>query len=220
MDIKTLGNVAAVAAAIAEEAAAQIAAMEQELQAALAAIAAAEVVPTVPPELAARLEAARRAAADRQAADDLEDRRQWLEQRETWFARVVEEGWRRLRRPVEPATRRERLARLAAEAVRALGSDECQLVVGPADRVLLDDAWREHLEQTTGARIVEIVADDTIRDGCIVRSLAGNLMFDNTLEARARRFEGVWRRVLGKRYEQAIAEALHDDRANERAARG
>ena len=87
--------------------------------------------------------------------------------------------------------RRALLRALADEALRRLPpNDRCTISVSARDAGLLD-------AQLLGDRLVAGPPAD-IRGGCIVRS--ANLVVDNSLEERERRFEADWRAALAKAY--------------------
>ena len=195
--MKAFGSPAAVAAAVRDDADAEVERIARESQAALARAAEEEAaeVPEIPGrEL--RLAAARREAREMLAEEDLCDAREALEAREAWLSKVVAEGRRLLDEPVPAGARRAALARLAREGLERVAG-EVVVAVAPSDAALLDEAW-------AGALGARVVADGAIAPGgCVVRSADGRASFDDTLEARARRFEPAWRAALGALYQAA-----------------
>lgn len=204
--MRTLGSPAAVASAIDDDAAAECERIERETAAALARLAEEEAAePAALPEREVRLAAARREARERLAQEDLADAREALEARESWLRRAVAEGRRRLAEPAPAATRRAELGRLAREGLDRLPDDLVEIVVAPADAALLDEAWARAIAPGRTARVVR--GDDALAGGCVVRRADGRVSFDNSLDARARRFEAAWRTALGALYQGAGKDA-------------
>lgn len=199
--MKALGSPAAVAAAVRDDADASVEKVERDLAAALARLAAEEgAEPGAPVDRDARLAGARRQAREHLAREDLADAREPLEAREAWLRRVLAEGWRRLDEPQPQGARREQLARLAREGLDRVPGDEVEIVVSPADAALVDASWAATLAPPRRARLA---SDAGLRaGGCLVRSSDGRVAFDNSLEARARRFEAAWRAALGGLYHE------------------
>jgi vacuolar-type H+-ATPase subunit E/Vma4 len=200
--MKALGSPAAVAAAVGDDADAEVDRIEREARAALARIAEEEAKdPAALPEREVRLAAARREAHERRAREDLLDARESLEAREAWIHRAEAEGRRLLAEPAPAADRRAAIARLVQEGLDRLPGDTIVVAVAPADAPLLDEAWARALSP---GRAVRVVPEEGVSPGgAIVRSADGKVAFDDTLEARARRFEAAWRSALGALYEAA-----------------
>jgi vacuolar-type H+-ATPase subunit E/Vma4 len=200
--MKALGSPAAVVAAVRDDAGAEVERLERESRAALARLAAEEAAePAAIPERESRLATARREARELLAREDLLDAREALEAREAWIVEAVAEGRRLLAEPVPAAERRADLARLAREGIDRLPGDAFDVIVAPSDAALLDERWAGALAPGRAARVV---AEAGISPGgCLVRSPDGKVSFDDTLEARARRFEVAWRTALGALYQAA-----------------
>jgi vacuolar-type H+-ATPase subunit E/Vma4 len=202
--MKTLGSVAAVAAAAQDDADAEVQDLERQAEARVRVVLReAEVPPAPAPDREHRLRAARRAAVERLAREDWEDRRELLEQRDAWLRSVVETALERLRQPAEPARRKAELAQLAAEALRHLPGAAFEVVVAaPDEAALLDESWRRALAAgRPGAEVRVVPSADLKGGGCLVRTADGRAAFDNTYEARARRLETELRAELGPLYE-------------------
>lgn len=196
--MRSLGSSAAVAAAVREDEGAEVERIDRETVAALARLVEEDAAaPVALPEREVRLGAARREARELLAQEDLRDAREALEARESWMRRAVVEGRKLLADPVPAAQRRADLARLAREGLDRLPGDPVEIVVAPADAALLDDAWIRDLAPGRAVRVVQ--GDDALAGGCVVQS--GKVTFDNSLEARARRFEAAWRTALGALYQ-------------------
>jgi vacuolar-type H+-ATPase subunit E/Vma4 len=200
--VKALGSPAAVVAALHDDADAEVERIERETQAAMDRLAAEEAAdPTALPERELRVAAARRRARELLAQEDLRDAREALEAREAWFSRAVAAGRRALEEPLPAAERRAELARLAREGLDRLAGDRVSVVVAVHDAALLDDAWAKDLAPGREVRVV--ASADVAPGGCLLRSADGKITFDNTLAARARRYEAVWRAALGALYQGA-----------------
>jgi vacuolar-type H+-ATPase subunit E/Vma4 len=201
--MKTLGSVAAVTAAAHDDADAEVQELERQAEARARAIRQeAEVPPAPAPDREHRLASARRAAIERLAREDWEDRRHLLEQREAWMRHVIETALERLRQPAPAAARRADLAQLAAEAWRHLPGAAFEVRVGPDDAALLDESWRGALAAARPGAEVGVVSAAALQcGGCLVSTADGRASFDNTYQARARRLEPEWRAVLGPLYE-------------------
>lgn len=173
----TLGSAASVIAAIREEAAAEVERIEQTTSADIAVIN--EEAKTKSVAIADRdeqLSAARRANQERLAQQEWDGRRAVIEQREAWIARVLaraHEHWR--------GGDRTQLQALVREAVTLVGDPHCEIAVAAIDR-----------DNIENAKLADIAG------GCIVT--AGDVVFDNSFEARARRLESQWRNALAERY--------------------
>lgn len=126
-----------------------------------------------------RLAAARRANAERIAAQEWAGRRAVIEQREQWMQRVVakaQEAW---------TCDGDQLHALIREARARMPSGVCEIAVSAADweRIRVPDAK---------------ISVAPIAGGCIVT--VGDVSFDNSFEARSRRFEPEWRSALSGMY--------------------
>jgi len=193
--VKTLGSAASVVAAIRDDAAAEVERIEREATEAIARFAAEEAAEGPPiADAEVRRAAARREAAELLAGEDLLDARAALDASEAWLARAVAAGRERLDEPAPPDERRARLARLAREGLDRIPGEPIELVLAPADRALVDEAWARAV---AGGRAARLVPDEAIAPGGLrVRGGDGRVSFDDTLEARARRFEAAWRAEL------------------------
>jgi vacuolar-type H+-ATPase subunit E/Vma4 len=206
--VRALGSVAAVIAAVREDAALEADAIERQAEAAITRLrdeAAARRV--VWPEGEARIASARERARARVAHEDWLDSRAAIDGREAWIARAVERGRRQL---VEtPSGRREWLTTLAAEAIERLHARAVQITVSPADAPLLDADWRAAIAARTRLDALEVVVDE-VDGGCRVRTSDGRATVDNTIAARADRFQTAWRAALAELYERTVEEPAHD----------
>ncbi len=196
--MKILGSVASLVEAVHEEVDAEVARIrrdseERELEA--SAAAARERIEL--PGRAERLAEERRRAAELLAREDWVDRREALERREAFAAETARRGLERLSSGPAPEDRAEALSRLAGEAIEKLPGDVVEMVVDEADAALVTEAFRSALARRAGRREVRLSADrlDTA-GGCVVRAEDGRASFDNTFEARARRFETAWRAAV------------------------
>lgn len=204
--MKTLGSVAAVADAIRGEAEADAERISRETAEAIAAWRPAREESGSPPGADERLAEARREARESLAREDATDRREALEARETWIRLAAAEGGRRLAAEPDATARRERLLRLAREALEALRRAEgpapgegYRIAVSPADAPLLDSARLGVLAAASGIgpNALALSSDERLGGGCLAATADGRLSFDNTFESRARRLEPVWRAALG-----------------------
>jgi len=175
--MQTFGSAASVVAAIREEAAAEVEKIEQTTSAEVAGInEEAKTKSVVIADRDEQLSAARRANQERLAQREWDGRRAVIEQREAWIVRVLaraHELWR--------GGDRSQLQTLMREAVALLGDEHCEIAVAAIDRETIEKAK---------------LAD--IAGGCIVT--AGDIVFDNSFEARARRLEAQWRNALAGMY--------------------
>ena len=198
--MKTLGSVAAVVAAITEDAAAEAEAIERRLAADLERLTTEAPAPALNvSEHDERLVAARRHARERLALEDSLDAREAFAEREQWMARAVMLGRARLAEAEVPAVRIERLTRLVREALARLPPGPVDVVVSAADAALLGPAWRPLC--SSGPPVDVTVVAGPIDGGCIVRTADGRASFDNSIDARTRRFETVWRAALASVFE-------------------
>lgn len=189
--MKPVGSAPSVLATMRDDAQAEIDRIEQEAEAAAARSAGDEPATMEPPDREERLAAAARQRRERLAREDWEDRRVALELRERWIGEVIEEGRKLLEARGNAKQRRALLRALADEALRRLpAGDRFTLSVAAQDVDLLD-------AELLGERLVA-GPPVPIRGGCIVR--AANLVVDNSLEERERRFEAEWRAALAKAY--------------------
>jgi len=183
--MQTAGSVASIVAAIREDAAAEVERIDQTTAADLAAIHAEERDTAVTiADRDVRLAAARRENQERLAQQEWEGRRTAIEQREAWIARVIDAARE------EGTSTKEQLTALIREALENIDAAECEVLVAPRDRELIDPAkFQQKIRITT--------AD--IRGGCLIK--AGPVVFDNGFDARAKRFEPEWRKALGEMYQ-------------------
>lgn len=197
------GSVEAVVAAIREDALEETQRIEREGGVAVRRLQQEDAaLPVVVADADARLAAARTRARERLAVEDWSDRQSALKAREAWVAAVVAAAEQRLeQRPA--GDRLSGLVTLACEALDRLTAAECTLLVSIRDRAIIDAETHHQLERTTGKRVT-VTADGTIAGGCIAESRDGRIRFDNTYAARVRRFEPVWRRALGERFDRLL----------------
>jgi vacuolar-type H+-ATPase subunit E/Vma4 len=142
------------------------------------------------------------------ARDDWEDARSALSEREEWLGRALELGRAQLAAAAPPGERRNDLARLAREAIDRLPPGPTEIVVSAADEPLLGPEWRAALAAPADPGTIAIVTGP-VEGGCLVRSIDGRAVFDNTWPARAERLQAVWRSALADVYERAISPLGH-----------
>lgn len=196
--MRLAGSSASVVEALRDEAAAEIEALERSTEEEIRLVRGASESQLPPdPGLEARLAVARREAAQRLAREDLADRRGLLEERERWLERAAALGRERLAQTGDTALRRELLGKLAREALASLPGDSFCIEVSTADAPLLDAAWCRALTGPSRRLAVSSGAPPE-GGGCLVRTEDGRVSFDNSLSARARRFESAWRAQLAR----------------------
>jgi len=200
--VRTLGSAASVAEAVREEAEREVERIRREGNEGIARLEAeSESADVTPADREARLAAARREVSARLAAEDSEDRRAALEEREAWTGRAIRLGRERLEGDRDAASRRELLLALAVEAAERLPSDDVEIAVARSDAPLVDAAFLDEITRRSRKRPVQQTADgDLPENGCVVSAAGGKVRSDNSLEARARRFESAWRRELTEIY--------------------
>jgi vacuolar-type H+-ATPase subunit E/Vma4 len=202
--MKPLGSVAAVIAAIREDAAADVEELEKNAQAEIDRIRSLSTHDVVTlPDRERRMSAARRQAQARLAQEDWEDTRQIMSDREAWLTRAVTLGQQHLAEDDDAQGRRDRIARLAREALSRLPTCACEIVVREEDLALLGPKWQRALASTTSREHLRVVAGQ-LDGGCIVRTADGRASFDNSYAGRARRLESEWRSALAELFERAI----------------
>lgn len=161
--------------------------------------AEAQSADVMPPDRPARLAAARREISAQLAREDWEDRRAALEERERWTERAIRLARERLDGDREAASRRDLLLALAVEAAERLPAGAVEIAVSASDASIADDAFVEELARRA-RRTVARARGDLPQSGCVVSTVGGKVRFDNSLEARARRFEPLWRAALTEIY--------------------
>lgn len=182
--MQSLGSAASVIAAIREDAAAEADRIDEAARLQITAIRAEGISAGVAiPDRDLRIARARAESDERIARQEWEGRRQAIEQREAWIQRIVTESERRGR------TSAAQLQALIHEALARIEAAECEIVVAQQDLPLVDPKQL--------GRDVRVIAGP-ISGGCIVS--AGDLAFDNSLEARALRLEPEWRSALSEVY--------------------
>lgn len=183
--MQTLGSPASIIAAIREEADAEAERIEAATATELTSMRSDAADANVGiADRETRLAAARRMNEERIAKQEWDGRRAVIEQREKWMQRVVAAA--RTKWPGgEPDTRRAQLNALIREAVSRLPRGRCDVTVSADDRDLVDSSDANVI---TGA----------IAGGGIVT--IGDVSFDNSFEARARRMEPEWRNALSGMY--------------------
>ena len=196
--MKLLGSVASLVEAVREEVDAEVARIRGETEEReREARAAAERERIELPGRTERLAEERRRATELLAREDWVDRREALERREAFAAETERRGLERLSSGRTPQDRAEALGRLAGEAIEKLPGPVVEIVVNEADATLADEAFLSALARRTGRREVRLSADRLeSAGGCVVREENGRASFDNTYEARARRFETAWRAAV------------------------
>lgn len=200
--MRTLGSIAAVAAAVRDDVQAESERLERDVAQQLARLAQEEAADVVTvPEREPRLAAARREARGRLAREEWQGAREALEERERWIERVVVAGQRTLAEPEELGQRRAWLARLARDGLERLPGDRFEVVVAAADAAILDAAWCREVASSDACQVRVVATEPTPRGGCVVRTADGKVAFDNSIEARSQRFQSAWRSALGELYE-------------------
>jgi vacuolar-type H+-ATPase subunit E/Vma4 len=188
--MQSLGSPASVIAAIREDAEAEAERLRESTESEVKAIRAdAASMNVAIADREERLAAARRAIAERIAAQEWEGRCAIIEQREQWMQRVVakaQETW--------ATCEVDRLDALIREARARMPSGACEIAVSAADR----ERITEMLSQTTDNREPTTITIAPIAGGCIVT--VGDVSFDNSFEARSRRLEPEWRNALSGMY--------------------
>ena len=200
--MKVLGSVASLVEAVRQEAEDEAARTRQEAETEADRLrGSARGEPARVPDREARLESARREAAELLAREDWADRRAALEQREEWMAKAAAEGLAALRRPEAAPERRELLERFVFEALEKLPGESFEVSVAEADGSLLDEETCRRLAAARATRAIVVRTDASACPGsCLVRTGDGKASFDNGLEARARRFAAASRAALAEIY--------------------
>ncbi len=197
------GSVPSVLAAIQEEIESELERRQKELEEALAAAEGGEAGEEIPAaERSARLARAREQARERLAQEDWLDSREALESRERWILRAAEEGRRLLRERESGAEGPELLLMLAAEGLSRLPGDSFEVLLSEQGGKRMEEEWPRRLAERSGKREVKPAPPGEPRPdgGCLVRTADGRMSFDNSFEARARRFEAAWRSALAGLY--------------------
>ena len=198
--MKTFGSVASLVEALREEVdaeASRIRRETEETERRQSEAAAREFIEL--PDRGERLAEERRKSAEIVAREDWADRREALERREAFGAEAFRRGLERLAGAAAPEDRAEVLGRLAREAIERVPGDAVEIAVNEADAPLLTEAFRSELARRAGRREVRLAADRLeTAGGCVVRTEDGRASFDDTFEARARRFETAWRAAVAE----------------------
>ena len=197
------GSVASVLAAVREEVEAELERRQKDLDEALAAAGGDAAETGIPPaERSARLAQAREEARERLAHEDWLDSREALERRERWILQAAAEGRRLLREREAAAGGPELLLRLAAEGVARLPGEAFDVILSRDAAARIGEEWCRKLEGQCGKRTVRLAPPENggPEGGCLVRTSGGRMTFDNSVEARARRFEAAWRSALAELY--------------------
>jgi len=183
--MQTLGSAASVVASIHEDADAEVQRIEETTAAELASIRReAETVSIAIADREEQLSSARRINEERVARQEWDGRRAVISQRETWLWRVVAKA-QQMWTGGDRETRRAHLNALIGEALSRMPASGCEIALSPHDRDLIDP------------RDMRITIKP-IGGGCIAST--GNVTFDNSFEARARRLEPEWRNALSGMY--------------------
>jgi vacuolar-type H+-ATPase subunit E/Vma4 len=197
------GSIASVVAAVRDRAEAELERIGAELAGAFAALEReAPVDGAWAAEIAARTAETRERAREKLAQEDWRDSREALESRERWLQRAVEEGRRRLREREAGPDGPELLLRLAAEGLSYLPGDGFEVAVAAPVSPRLDAEWFQRLRDRCGKLDIRLAPSGAgcPDGGCVVRTVDGRMAFDNSYEARARRFESAWRSALAAMY--------------------
>jgi vacuolar-type H+-ATPase subunit E/Vma4 len=199
--VKTLGSAASVAEAVRENASREAERLLRDADEEVVRLRKeAESAEVTPPERPARLAAARRDISARIAREDWEDRRAALEERERWTGEAIRRARERLESRRDTASRRELLFALALEAAERLPAGGIEIAVSASDADIADDGFVEELARRAGRPVARASGEELPRSGCVVSTPGGKVRFDNSLEARARRFEPAWRAALTEIY--------------------
>jgi vacuolar-type H+-ATPase subunit E/Vma4 len=199
--VKTLGSPASVADAVREEASREVERLLRDADEEIVRLRVeAQSADVTPPDRPARLAAARREVSARLAREDWEDRRAALEERERWTERAIRLARERLDGDRETTSRCELLLALAVEAAERLPAGAVEIAVSASDAPLADDAFVEELARRSRRTVARARGEDLPQSGCVVSTVGGKVRFDNSLEARGRRFEPLWRTALTEIY--------------------
>lgn len=199
--MKTLGSPESVADAVAEEAAREIERLLRDADAEVRRLREeGETADVTPRDRAARLAAAHREVSSRLAREDWEDRCAALQERERWAERAIRLARERFDAAGQPASRRELLLALALEGAGNLPPGAIEVASSAVDAPLVDDSLVAEIARRSGRPCVPASGADRPQSGCVVSTSGGKIRFDNSLEARARRFEPAWRAALTEIY--------------------
>lgn len=201
--MKTLGSVSGVVAAIREDAAADVDRIVR--QSAVDAASPADPDEPTLPELDVRAVDARRRALEEASEAEWESSLEDLQGRERWIEAVVQQGRRAIAADTESPRVRSWIRALVVEAASHLPPGPCLVIVAPAVRGLLDEAWCSAVAGVVGRR-VDVEPGD-LSGGCIVRAADASIAYDNSIEARERRTAVRWRAALARLYADAVAGA-------------
>ena len=197
--MKTFGSVASLVEAVREEVEAEVSRIRRETEETerrQSDAAAREGIEL--PDRGERLAEERRKSAELLAREDWADRREALERREAFAAEAARRSLEALRTG-PAADRAEVLGRLAREAIERVPGDVLEIAVNAADAALLTEEFRSDLARRTGRREVRLAADRLeTAGGCVLRTADGRTSFDDTFEARAKRFETAWRSAVAE----------------------
>jgi vacuolar-type H+-ATPase subunit E/Vma4 len=200
--MRALGSAVSVVEAVREEAEREVERIRREADEAVRRLEAdARSADATPLARDARLAAGRREVSARLAAEDAADRRAALEEREAWATRAIEAGRRRLADDRDAVSRRELLLALTIESAATIPFEDVEVGVAPSDAQFVDAAFLDEVARRSGKRSAKRSGNgDLPESGCVVSSPGGKVRSDNSLPARARRFEGAWRRALTEIY--------------------
>lgn len=200
--MKALGSVASVVEAVREEVESRVAGIRQESEAQREGLEkAAAAAPIELAERPQRLAQERLAVLEGLGREDWADRREALEDREAFLTEVVRSGLSRLKQPAGPQDQRALLRQLIVEALGRLPGEVFEVALSPADAPLAGEDFRSEIARRCRMSEIRLAADRLDgAGGCLVRTGDGRAAFDNTFEARSRRFESVWRAALAEIY--------------------
>lgn len=195
-----LGSIEAVVLAVQEDAKAEVEKIERDLATDIARLRQEDAaLPVVVPDADARVAAARRQVRDRIAAEDGADHKAALSDRETWIRRAMTEGERKLR-GLDAGLLRADLIHFAREALDRMPNTPLELLVPANHRELAETLLRDGALSGSGKVVTRVGVAPEVTSGCIVQTADGRIRYDNSYEARARRFEAAWRARLGEMY--------------------
>lgn len=204
----TFGSLEAVVAAIQEDAKAEVERIEHDLADAIARDRAEDAArPVAVDDGDARIAAARRQARDRAAWEDWADHEASLQGREEWMRLVRAAGERRLA-ALDASARRTDLLAFAIEAIAFLPKEPLRVLIANGDAPLAESLLNELRAAAPDATITGVDVADDPHSGCIVETVDGRMRYENSYQARAERFESIWRAALGGIYERASQPVL------------
>jgi len=117
---------------------------------------------------------------------DMEINRRWLKRQEACIDALLAEALADAE-ALQGAEREAMMGQLTREAFQAMGNVPCQAVVSAQDRGLVTAQWiQEQLRGIfpDGVAAIDVVADDTVKGGIVLKASDGSRTFDNSLKTR------------------------------------